>query len=127
MATWIRHHERMATVTSARIRGVVFDLDGVLRHFDSAPSARIEAEYGLDEGTIARIAFAPELLIPAISGTVSDEAWRASIATSLGTTTRTCPCPTSRRVLVRVTWANRPRSDETPISDSARPTRRRPD
>jgi putative hydrolase of the HAD superfamily len=62
---------------------VVCDLDGVVRRFDRPHQAAIEAEHGLPPGAIAALAFAPELLVPAITGAVSDEGWRASITSAL--------------------------------------------
>jgi putative hydrolase of the HAD superfamily len=68
------------------IRGVVCDLDAVVRHFDSAPQARLEADLGLAPGAIARLAFDPDILAPAITGAVDDAIWRESIAAALSRT-----------------------------------------
>jgi putative hydrolase of the HAD superfamily len=65
------------------IRGVVCDLDGVVRHFNSASRTRLEADIGLAPGTIARLAFDPEILGPAITGAVADATWRENIAAAL--------------------------------------------
>ncbi len=64
----------------ARIRAVVCDLDGVLRHFDPESLAHIECEHGLEPGAILRVAFAPDLLLPAVTGTVPDAQWRSNVA-----------------------------------------------
>jgi putative hydrolase of the HAD superfamily len=64
-------------------RVVVCDLDGVVRRFDVTPQATVDAEHGLPEGTIAALAFDPERLIPAITGAVRDEEWRAAISRAL--------------------------------------------
>jgi putative hydrolase of the HAD superfamily len=62
---------------------VVCDLDGVVRRFDRTPQATVDADHGLPAGTIAALAFAPERLIPAITGAVRDEEWRAAISAAL--------------------------------------------
>jgi len=43
----------------------------------------VDQTYGLTAGTIARIAFSPTHLTPAISGRVSDHQWRSGIAAEL--------------------------------------------
>jgi putative hydrolase of the HAD superfamily len=65
------------------ILGVVCDLDGVLRHFDVKATHQLEVDAGLEPGSIAERAFDPALLQPAITGAVSDEAWRDSIVDAL--------------------------------------------
>lgn len=66
------------------IRILNCDLDGVIRHFDPHAQARVDTTYGLARGTIARIAFSPAHLIPAVTGLVSDEEWRSGITSDLG-------------------------------------------
>jgi putative hydrolase of the HAD superfamily len=62
--------------------GAVFcDLDGVLRRWP--PMAEIEQAHCVPPGTIAAAAFAPERLLPAITGLRTDEQWRAAIAADL--------------------------------------------
>ena len=61
------------------IRAVVFDLDGVLRHFDPAHVTAIEARHGLSEGSIHAAAFAPELLDPVVTGRRSRADWVRSV------------------------------------------------
>jgi putative hydrolase of the HAD superfamily len=43
------------------IEVVVFDLDGVLRHFDRAAEAALEARHGLEPGSLLQAAFGDEL------------------------------------------------------------------
>jgi putative hydrolase of the HAD superfamily len=62
---------------------VLCDVDGVVRHWDREATARLEQEHELPAGTIAAIAFAPELLNPAVTGRISDDRWRAEIAQRL--------------------------------------------
>ncbi|MER7503579.1 HAD family hydrolase [Nonomuraea pusilla] len=60
---------------------VLCDLDGVLRHFDHDQQADIEARYGLP---LTATAFAPELIMPATLGHVSETQWAESIVAALG-------------------------------------------
>jgi putative hydrolase of the HAD superfamily len=46
----------------------------------------IDSAYGLPTGTLAGTAFAPELLLPAIRGAVTDDAWRHSVTEALAHT-----------------------------------------
>jgi putative hydrolase of the HAD superfamily len=62
---------------------VLCDLDGVLRHWDPEVLPGLDRAYGLPAGTLARTAFAPARLNPAITGRQADEQWRAAIATDL--------------------------------------------
>ena len=63
-------------------RALLIDLDGVIRHWRVKNDA-VETECSLPVGAIFKIAFSPEHLIPAITGTVTDEKWRAEIAKQL--------------------------------------------
>ncbi|GAA3855206.1 HAD-IA family hydrolase [Streptomyces sedi] len=56
------------------------DLDGVLRHWDAGLAPRLEEEYGLAPGAFHGTAFRPERLLPAVTGAVTDEAWREAVA-----------------------------------------------
>nr|WP_238341448.1 HAD-IA family hydrolase [Actinopolymorpha rutila] len=59
------------------------DLDGVLRIWDAEAMADPEAANGLPAGALAAAAFAPDRLLPAITGLVSDEQWRAGVVDDL--------------------------------------------
>lgn len=61
---------------------VLCDLDGVLRRH--VPMAEVDSRFGVPPGTLAGVAFAPDLLLPAITGRCTDEEWRALIAGRLG-------------------------------------------
>lgn len=64
--------------------GVLCDVDGVLRIWPSGGGmAEVDRAHGLPEGTLAATAFHPDHLLPAITGAVSDEKWRAGIAAAL--------------------------------------------
>jgi putative hydrolase of the HAD superfamily len=58
------------------------DLDGVLRIWDTELTDA-EAANGLPAGALAGAAFAPGRLLPAITGQVSDEQWRAAVVDDL--------------------------------------------
>ncbi|MER6946160.1 HAD-IA family hydrolase [Nonomuraea sp. NPDC000554] len=60
---------------------VLCDFDGVLRQFDHAAQAAIEARYGLP---VMKTAFAPELMTPAVLGTITAAEWAEALAVALG-------------------------------------------
>lgn len=68
------------------ITTVLFDLDGVLRHFESATAGRVEEAHGLAHGCIEAAAFAPELLRAVTVGEISNGEWVAAIGTRIGST-----------------------------------------
>lgn len=57
------------------IRVVLFDLDGVLRHFAPAHVLDIERRHALAEGAIHETAFAAELLESVTTGRITRAAW----------------------------------------------------
>lgn len=63
-------------MTNIPIRAILTDLDGVVRTWSGQDDATIERETELPAGAIKRVAFDPELLVPAITGRVTDEEWR---------------------------------------------------
>ena len=65
------------------IRAIFSDLDGVIRLFPKKRDEQIEKQFKIESGLISRTAFHPSLLDPAITGKVTDETWRQSIAESL--------------------------------------------
>jgi len=62
---------------------LIIDLDGVLRSWAGQGTAAIERRHGLPAGSLTTVAFAPERLVPAITGRVTDAAWRAGVAEEL--------------------------------------------
>jgi putative hydrolase of the HAD superfamily len=62
---------------------VLCDIDGVLRHWPASGHADLDREHGLAEGTFAAAAFHPDRLLPAITGQVTDEEWRAAVAAEI--------------------------------------------
>ena len=72
---------------SVSFDALLCDFDGVLRLWDPQGMPGLDRAYGLPEGTLAAAAFAPERLLPAVTGQVTDEQWRASVAVEL---TRFC-------------------------------------
>jgi putative hydrolase of the HAD superfamily len=65
------------------IRAVVFDLDGVLRRWPPAWTRSIERRFGMPSGSIERVAFEPALLERAVTGSITDDAWRQEVARRL--------------------------------------------
>ncbi len=61
---------------------ILCDLDGVLRIWD-CELTDAEAAGGLPAGALAAAAFAPDRLLPAITGQVGDEQWRAGVVDDL--------------------------------------------
>lgn len=59
------------------------DFDGVLRVWDPQGMPGLDRAHGLPEGTLAAAAFGPERLLPAVTGAVTDEQWRTSVAHEL--------------------------------------------
>lgn len=57
------------------IRAVLFDLDGVVRHFDPANVANIERAHGLVTGSLETIAFASHHLEQVTTGRLSRREW----------------------------------------------------
>ncbi|PWR11849.1 haloacid dehalogenase [Micromonospora acroterricola] len=66
-----------------RATALLLDLDGVLRRFDPAVAARVEREYGLDEGVLSEIAMQWGRLQPVLTGQVSHADWMSSVADAL--------------------------------------------
>jgi putative hydrolase of the HAD superfamily len=61
------------------IEAVVFDLDGVVRHWDPEVNATIERRHGLAPGALIDAAFAPDLGPAAVTGALDYETWAARI------------------------------------------------
>ncbi len=66
-----------------KFKVILTDLDGVLRTYPPRHSAEIEAELGLKNGDLLRIAFQRKFLEPAITGKITDEEWRRLIVEDL--------------------------------------------
>jgi putative hydrolase of the HAD superfamily len=62
---------------------LIIDLDGVLRSWAGQGTTAIERRHGLPAGSLPAVAFAPERLVPAVTGRVTDAAWRAGVAEEL--------------------------------------------
>jgi putative hydrolase of the HAD superfamily len=65
------------------ILAVIFDLDGVLRRWPPARIRSIERRHRIPAGSIDRVAFAPALLARAVTGSLTDDAWREEVAREL--------------------------------------------
>ncbi|MEV0050697.1 HAD-IA family hydrolase [Saccharopolyspora shandongensis] len=76
---------------------ILCDLDGVLRWWDPEIMSGLDRANGLPWGALAKTAFAPDRLNPAITGAQTDEQWRAAIAADLA---EACATPEAARALV---------------------------
>ncbi|OII39223.1 MULTISPECIES: HAD-IA family hydrolase [unclassified Plantibacter] len=66
------------------IRVVLFDLDGVIRHFDPALVVDIEVRNGLKPGVLAGIAFAAPLIDEVTTGRITRAEWVSRIGHLVG-------------------------------------------
>lgn len=64
------------------IKALLIDLDGVIRHWPQDDPG-FKDLYGVSLSEIKRSAFAEALLLPAITGEITDEEWRQMIALKL--------------------------------------------
>jgi len=65
------------------IKALLSDLDGVIRMWPPSQDSDAETAVGLPHGAIKHAAFATDLLLPAITGKLTDEAWRQQIVEKL--------------------------------------------
>lgn len=68
------------------IEAVVFDMDGVFRHWSGSVVREFEAAHGIAPGAVAAAAFAQPLFDQAMTGQVSASEWAAAIASALAET-----------------------------------------
>lgn len=62
---------------------VLCDFDGVVHVWPADSMSSLDLARGLPEGTLAGAAFRPALLERAVTGAITDEEWRARVATDL--------------------------------------------
>ncbi len=67
-----------------RAKALLLDLDGVLRHYDSAVDHAVEDRYGLDHGTIFKTAMEYERYQRLVLGGWTRAEWLADVYTALG-------------------------------------------
>lgn len=67
-----------------KYKALFTDLDGVIRIWDGQNSSDMQAQSGLPDGAIRKAAFSPELLLPAILGKCTHEAWMDLVTEQLG-------------------------------------------
>lgn len=60
------------------IRCVFFDFDGVLRNWEYDQES-LKTVFGIPIDAFREVAFAPENVVPAIRGEITDEQWRANV------------------------------------------------
>jgi HAD superfamily hydrolase (TIGR01509 family) len=71
-------------VPDAPIEVVIFDFDGVVRHWTEQDTSEVEVRHGLPDGSIMGAAFGPELGEAVVTGKVTHEQWFARIAQIVG-------------------------------------------
>ncbi len=67
----------------SKIKVILSDLDGVIRHYPISHSADAENSLGLEPGGLLSIAFQRKYLESVTTGIMTDEQWREQIATEL--------------------------------------------
>jgi putative hydrolase of the HAD superfamily len=72
------------TVEPPSIEAVVFDLDGVVRHWDESVNAGIEDRHGLARGAILDAAFDVELGPAAVTGALDYDTWAERVGERIG-------------------------------------------
>lgn len=83
---------------------VVFDMDGVIRHWTTSHIGDAEERLGLPEGTIADAAFAQPLFREAMTGTHTVEEWSARIGAAVADAVEGCDAEEVARVWMESTW-----------------------
>ena len=71
--------ETYPTADPSALDAVVFDLDGVIRHWNDDALADVELAYGLEGGEILRVAFSAELGHRSITGELTYRQWMDAI------------------------------------------------
>lgn len=66
------------------IRAVVFDLDGVIRHFDPEYVADVERRHAVEQGAIAAAMFAEPGISDVTTGRISRAEWVAGVGVAVG-------------------------------------------
>jgi putative hydrolase of the HAD superfamily len=69
---------------TAPIRCALFDLDGVIRHFDPQREAEAASALGWEPGAVAARAFRPELCGPLVVGRCTRAEWVVRVGEALG-------------------------------------------
>lgn len=62
---------------------VLCDIDNVIRIYDPAPVTALERAAGLAEGTVMKVAFAPDTVLPLLVGRITPTEWAWSVAGGL--------------------------------------------
>ena len=65
------------------LKVILTDLDGVIRHWNSASLNKAEVELNLPKGYVFSICFEKELLLQVITGQISDSEWRKIVQAKL--------------------------------------------
>jgi putative hydrolase of the HAD superfamily len=82
-ATAAEPEEEDTPAVAPQVDGVIIDLDGVIRHWDTAHVPEAERRLGLPEGELAAAAFNPDRLSRAMDGRISAADWCDEIGADL--------------------------------------------
>ena len=66
------------------VRAVVFDLDGVIRHFDPSHRPAVERRHGLTAGSLEEAAWQPHLSRPVTTGAMTRAQWVSAVGEAVG-------------------------------------------
>ena len=66
-----------------RAHALLIDLDDVVRRYDPAVNAAVEARYGLAPGSVLAVALEPDIVHPAVTGQVTRARWLEATARAL--------------------------------------------
>jgi putative hydrolase of the HAD superfamily len=78
-------------------RGLLIDLDGVVRRWDPQAASAVEDKYGLEPGVLLRTAMTWDIYRPAMAGEITDAEWMQLIALRL-------PLPTEDAAAAVAQW-----------------------
>lgn len=68
---------------TARIRAALFDMDGVIRHWDAAAARAAENAAGLPEGAVDAVAYSIPEFVATQTGAVTAREWAAAVGRAL--------------------------------------------
>ena len=83
------------------LQAILTDLDGVIRHWNSDALNALEERLGLARGHLFGICFEQNILSQAVTGQISDRAWRATVQAQLASSIS----KTNAKELVKI-WTN---------------------
>ncbi len=74
---WRENHKQL-------IAALIFDLDGVVRHFDNAHRVEVERRHGLEPDSLWHNAFSPPHIDQLLTGQMTRAAWVQAVGDAIG-------------------------------------------